>query len=161
MNPNCLPRAFIAGRVRIIKARDKILSYMSSPEFKPREEVILEGDSPFTQMNASADSYNPVEIIDYQTNTIRLKADLTAPGWLVLSEVWYPGWRVYINGKSDKIYRVDYILRGIYLDKGSHYIEFVYQPISLKIGLIISLLTLFLLLIFTIVSGKIVKKLSS
>jgi hypothetical protein len=58
-----------------------------------------------------------------------------APSFLVSSEIYYPGWNVYIDGKQSNIFRTDYLFRGVIIPAGKHLIRFAYQPISLTIGL--------------------------
>jgi uncharacterized membrane protein YfhO len=53
---------------------------------------------------------------------------------LVLSELWYPGWRACDNGREVKIHRANYLLRSVYLEEGQHTVEFVYDPLSVKVG---------------------------
>jgi uncharacterized membrane protein YfhO len=61
----------------------------------------------------------------------------------VLSDTYFPGWKVFINGKEGKIYRANYNFRVIPLHAGTYEIQFVYNPITFKVGVLISLLTLF------------------
>jgi len=64
-------------------------------------------------------------------------------GFLILSDVYYPGWKVYVDGIEEKIYRADYLLRAVHLPPGFHQVRFVYDPMSFKVGLWIILSTLF------------------
>jgi uncharacterized membrane protein YfhO len=63
------------------------------------------------------------------------------PGVLVLTDTYFPGWEVEIDGEPSKVHRVDYLLRGVSLSPGSHRIEFRYRPASWRGGWIISLVT--------------------
>ena len=64
------------------------------------------------------------------------------PGELFLSETYYPGWRVYIDGKESKIEPSHKIFRQVKVPAGEHKVRFVYDPLSFKLGAVISLLTL-------------------
>jgi uncharacterized membrane protein YfhO len=55
---------------------------------------------------------------------------------LFLSDTYYPGWKAYVDGKETKIYRADYTFRAIYVLGGSHKVEFIYSPLSFKMGVI-------------------------
>jgi len=83
-----------------------------------------------------------VQITDYGLNSITLDAFLDADGFLFTSEIYYPGWKAYVDGKESKIYQANYVFRAVYLTPGSHTIVFKYEPVSFKIGLCVSLLTL-------------------
>jgi uncharacterized membrane protein YfhO len=71
----------------------------------------------------------------------------TGPGTLVLSEIAYPGWSVWVDGARQDVQVVDGLLRGVRLDRGEHKVVFQYLPDSLLVGLSLSgsaLLFLFL-----------------
>ena len=61
---------------------------------------------------------------------------------LLLSDTYYPGWKAFINEREVRILRADYNFRAIPLEAGEHDIQFTYDPLSFKIGVLVSLLTL-------------------
>lgn len=71
-------------------------------------------------------------------NTINLMA--SGPGVLVLSELYYPGWSVIVNGRPAEIVQVEGILRGVELGPGNHEVLFRFQPFSFYAGMVISFL---------------------
>ena len=75
-----------------------------------------------------------VEIISEKNNRLQLLVNSTEDNLLVLSDTYYPGWKAFVNGKETKIYRADYTFRGIPLNAGTHQVEFVYDPMSFKLG---------------------------
>ena len=76
-----------------------------------------------------------------------LKTQAKAPSFLLDSDIYYPGWNVYIDGKQSKIFRADYLFRGVIIPAGNHTIRFAYQPISLTIGLWLFFITVETILI--------------
>ncbi|PIS27847.1 MAG: hypothetical protein COT43_08385, partial [Candidatus Marinimicrobia bacterium CG08_land_8_20_14_0_20_45_22] len=52
------------------------------------------------------------------------------------------GWEVSIDGKSTEIFRTNYVLRSISVPAGEHEIVMKYSPSDVRIGLIISCLSL-------------------
>jgi uncharacterized membrane protein YfhO len=78
----------------------------------------------------------------FETNRISLKVQTNAPGFLVLSEIYNPDWQVHIDGKKTKIYCADYILRAVPIGRGIHQVEFFYNPLSFRVGRIITVCTL-------------------
>ena len=87
-------------------------------------------------------SYKEAFIQYYSPHKITVSLNSDTPGFLILSETWYPGWRAYDNGREIKIYKADYILRAVYLVKGEHKVDFVFDPKSLKIGVLITMMSL-------------------
>jgi len=148
-NKGFLPRAFLAGKAVVIKNEKAILERLKSRDFKPEKEVILEDDYQLSAVSfqLSAVSFQEgVSILKYDPGEVIIEAKIDAPRFLVLSDTWYPGWKAYVDGKLDKIYRADYILRAVYLQKGKHIVRFTYDPFSFKIGCIITFATIGILL---------------
>ena len=88
-----------------------------------------------------------VKIINWSPHKINIKTISKRDGFLVLSEIFYPGWKVYIDGKRGKILRANGIFRAVYIEKGQHLVQFTFLPFSFELGLYISMLTLLIGLI--------------
>ncbi|MDD2889229.1 MAG: YfhO family protein [bacterium] len=157
-NESALPRALIVHSFEIL-SKTSVLERLKQPDFNPRTTVVLE-EQPMKQVSTlqSPDSNiqnsETVKIDEYTPNKIICTANLAIPGFLVLSENWHPDWKVYVDGKKDKLYVADYILRGVQLDKGAHKIEFVYDSFYFKLGALISLLASLLLIVIIILKIK-------
>ena len=87
-----------------------------------------------------------IVFIDYQANTIKMSINMISSGMVVFSDLYYPGWKAYFDGRQKKIYRVNYLFRSLYIPKGRHDLEFIYKPDSFNYGLIITALTLFFII---------------
>ncbi|MBM3245875.1 MAG: YfhO family protein [Candidatus Omnitrophica bacterium] len=139
-NTAVMPRAFVAHKYRYIPDAKEALKYISNPKFKPDEEVIVE------ELPAEAGSEIKVNTIDndkvaitrYEPSRVMIDAELKSGGFLVLSDSYYPGWKAFVDGREQKIYQADYLLRGVYLPGGVHKVVFTYDPLSFKIGAAIS-----------------------
>ena len=83
-------------------------------------------------------------------NKVIVRADPIAPGLLILGDAFYPGWKAFVDGKASPIYRVNYVMRGVFLPPGHHEAEFRYDPVSFKLGMSISLTSAVLLIGFLI-----------
>ena len=62
--------------------------------------------------------------------------------FLVLSDTYFPGWKAYVDGKEEKIYRANYNFRAIPLRAGTHKVEFVYHPMSFTLGTVVTFLAI-------------------
>jgi Bacterial membrane protein YfhO len=143
-NKNALPRAFVVGHAEVVPDKNQILAKLTEADFNPKENVILEENvTNNAELGPAASS--PVTFERYEPNYIGLQAELTRPGWLVLTDTYFPGWKVLIDGKAGRILPADYIFRAVPLDSGSHIVEFVYRPPSFVWGVAISMLTIGLL----------------
>jgi uncharacterized membrane protein YfhO len=93
----------------------------------------------------SGEEKRPVYKIENQlfgVNRISLKVQTSASGFLVLSEIYNPDWQAYVDGEKTKIYCADYTLRAIPIEKGMHQMEMFYNPLSFRIGRIVTVCTL-------------------
>lgn len=144
-NTNFLPRAYIVPNA-IIVSKDSIINKLKEGNFDPKKQIILAKKPDVRLTNSS--SFKKIKILHREPNRIRLKTSLEEPGFLVLSEIYYPGWKAFDNGRELEIYNADYILRSIYLKSGNHNISFIYEADSYRIGKIISLLTIFSVLFY-------------
>ncbi|MFH0926816.1 MAG: YfhO family protein, partial [bacterium] len=142
-NRLCLPRIFISYRWEKAK-KEKIFDILCSKNFSPRRQLII--DSKETILSNPRNCYydsvdNKINIIRYQNNRIELFVTMKNAGLIFLSDVYYPGWKVLVDGKEKKILQANDIFRAVYLTKGMHELVFKYDPMSFKIGLYISFLT--------------------
>ncbi|MBI4778527.1 YfhO family protein [Candidatus Desantisbacteria bacterium] len=122
----------------LLNGRDAIFKALK--EISYADEVILE-EKPTIKPSVSRKVEAYPEVIKHSPNELIMNVGLAQDGFLVLSEVFYPGWKAIVDGGEQKIYRGNYILRAIELKKGSHTVRVVYDPPWLKWSLIISLIT--------------------
>jgi hypothetical protein len=146
-NKTYLPRARIVFRYEVMENRDEILEKISDPSFDYTNSIILE-EQPEIPLNPSDTSaaYGQAWIEKDDINQMTVKAKLSKPGFLILSENYYPSWKAYVDGREIKIYRADYLFRAVYLDQGEHEVRFVFESRPYGIGKISTLLTSALLL---------------
>lgn len=74
-------------------------------------------------------------------NAVRLRTNNARDGFLVVSEVFYPGWQAAVDGKAATIYQTDAVLRGIAVPAGTHALEMVFRPRSFIAGRMITFAT--------------------
>jgi hypothetical protein len=154
LNTRFIPRAFPVHSVIVEKDKDMIFNILNHPQFRPTDAVVLE-ETPSQSLPSSPlpSSESRVSITRYSNDEITIKADMAQPGFLVLSEKYYPGWKAYIDGEETKIYKANYVMRAVYLPKGTHKVRFVFDPWPYKVGLWISSAT-FLFLIGAVMGRR-------
>ncbi|MFC1666759.1 YfhO family protein [Candidatus Omnitrophota bacterium] len=152
-NRNVMARAFLADNVKVLKDEKEILETLKSKEFDPSEEIILEEEASLRRTDFVSDIRSEkVSIVKYEPNEIIIEAKAKSEKFLVLSDSYYPGWEAYVDGSREKIYRADYILRAVRIEPGEHIVRFRYNPLSLKIGMLVTLVTIAALFGFWFVS---------
>ena len=86
-----------------------------------------------------------VQITKYEPHLVRMEIDTPKSGYLFFGDCFDSGWRVYVDGKRDKIYRADYAFRAVELSEGKHSVSFIYKPFSIKLGLTFNSLSFLLI----------------
>ena len=76
------------------------------------------------------------KLTGYEADRIELETTNPGEGFLVLSEIYYDGWKAYVDGAAAHIFSTDYTLRGVRVPAGNHRVEFVYRPRSFRLGAI-------------------------
>ena len=159
-NLDVLPRAFIVPSARPVDDDLMALTTMADPAFNPASEVVLHGDDPTCgdrEINSgiSEDSHGvprdlgstDATMVEYHPERVMIEADLMEPGYLVLTDAWYPGWQVTVNGEERAICRANLLFRAVWLEAGQHQVVFEYKPRSLLLGGLISAIGLGLLIL--------------
>lgn len=128
-NTEVLPKAFFADTlIKANNATEAIEVFKSLGDFNPAEVAIVETKNNLT---ASKDSVATVKVSDYDIQHIVLETQTSEPQFLVLSEIYYPeGWKAFVDGEETKIYKTNYVLRGIEVPSGKRKIEFIFEPAS-------------------------------
>jgi hypothetical protein len=138
-NKDVLPRAFVVGDYKVLPDREEIFAELTSERFDPASCVILdeEPSDDFARHNPGS-ANSSAQILDYTANRVTIEADVIGDGFLVLSDLYYDGWKVVVDGEEGKVYRADYVLRAVQLGEGRHLVEFIFDPLPFKVGLGVS-----------------------
>jgi hypothetical protein len=141
-NKDVLPRAFVVASYKVLREKEEILDELTSTEFDPASYVVLEEEpEPLSARIDTPGEESSARILEYTPNRITVEVQMSSDGFLVLSDLYYGGWKAFVDGEERKVLKADYIFRAVQLGQGRHMVEFVFDPLSLKIGLSISVLT--------------------
>lgn len=135
-NSSALAESFIVHRARTASGAADALNYMKRPMFDPATEVILEttNSSQPAQLQSTNSKNDFVRLQRQSATHITIETQSQSPGWLVLTDIFYPGWQSKIDSKDVEILRANYAFRAIELPAGKHIVEFEYKPITVVIG---------------------------
>jgi len=137
-----LGRAWLAHSARLLPPA-QVLQTLADPSFDPAAEVLLTTPAhPPTQTTNHPNNQLPPPTLHDTANRVTIRAVLDRPGYLVLADTWYPGWEAVADGEPVPILRANHAFRAIYLGAGEHTVEMVYRPLSVRVGVVVSLATL-------------------
>ena len=82
-----------------------------------------------------------VEIRHRSAGHLELAVRAANPRFLVISEVWHPGWSVRVDGREATLAQTDIALQGLWVPAGEHMVVLDFWPPGLSAGLAISAVT--------------------
>jgi hypothetical protein len=136
-NRNVLPRALVVHEEEPLSS-DRVLVTLQSTDF--RRTALLDGSR--ARLSGTAldfDIASEATIRNYQPNSVTISTKTSRPGWLVLTDLWYPGWTCTIDGQETPIRMVDFLFRAVELPPGAHQVEFRFLPESFVRGRAVSI----------------------
>jgi len=139
-NPDALPRTWIVHEA--VKTRTgQILPQFVDASVDPGSTVLIDSEVP--ALDAAVPGVaETVEIVHTSNDEIRLRVNAASRGMVILSEIWDPGWTVTVDGNEAKIYRADFLFRGVVVDQGAHEIVLRFPATKVKQTLLFYLIPL-------------------
>jgi len=147
-NPTPNGNAWLVNTLKIVdNANEEILALDS---LRTKSEAVMDKRfiSEGFNTNYPKDSTAVIQLTSYALNDLVYDFKSNTKQFAVFSEIYYKdGWNAYIDGNLTPHYRVNYVLRGLEIPKGTHKIEFKFEPTVIKQGSTITLISYGLLLI--------------
>ncbi len=131
-NADVLPRAFVVSDAAFVSDDDPgtedALKLMQDPAFDPAQTVVISGQGTDTALAHSSAPLQTVSVDEYTDTRVALTVSSDAPGYLVLTDAYYPGWVATINGSETPIQRADVMFRAVSVPAGTSEVVFEYRP---------------------------------
>jgi len=130
-NPEPYPRARWLGEAQKYTDDEALDSIRADGEGLREEAMLAEGDD-----SLESDCQTPpVEWLRDEARVVEVAVDACGPGYLLLADRWYPGWRATVDGAEAPIFRSDFAVRAVPLREGGrHVVRFEYRPWSVRVG---------------------------
>jgi hypothetical protein len=139
-NPSWRGRAMFAETVAALPNDASILQSVRQPGFDGSRTALLEDDLDFlTMQRLGLSGAADVQVARPSPNELRIRTRTDAERFLILSEMWFPGWRATLeDGTPLTIHRTNYLLRGLVVPPGQHTIRMTYRPTSVWVGALLT-----------------------
>jgi hypothetical protein len=141
LHPTCFPRCRMVYNYIVETNENSILPLLYDPAFDHKNSVVLEEKPALAMDTLNADTAWNCRITSYSLNKIDMEVTSAKNGLLVLSEIDYPSWKALVDGKPAPVFRADYALRAIPVEKGSHKVSCYFSEDVFRKGLLLSLLS--------------------
>ena len=147
---NYIDRAFFVDKISYLGNNENALEFIKNSTQSLIKESVINVELDQNSFSQDRD----VTIKNIFPNRIEIKTNSSTKQFLVLSEIFYPnGWEAYINDNKTEIYQVNSILRGVSVPAGTNNISFIFNPKDVKMGSIISSLSLLLAILLLFIGS--------
>ena len=153
VNKDALPRAFFIRRSTFAPAFN-LQAAVDRGEFDPLGTVYLEKKFPAAGDENLNGKVVKSSLTRYENTGDEISIDMrnNSPGFLFVSEVYYPGWRVYVNDEEKEVLRADGVFRAVRVEaspggESPNRVKFVFRPRSVIFSAGISAATVALILL--------------
>ena len=127
---------------------------MNLLKFDLRKTAIIENKNLDITSYSNERRISQIELLKNKPNEKIYNIKSNKPGFVVFSEMFYPGWKAEINNREVELYKVNFILRGLFVPKGDNKIKFYFEPTSIKYGSIVQILSIIILVAVIFYSSK-------
>ncbi|MBN1428321.1 MAG: hypothetical protein JXB07_08045 [Anaerolineae bacterium] len=128
-----MPIARLAYQVEVIDETWRARARVHEPAFEPANTVTLD-TAPSCRIGPAPEKPGTAEIIEHSPGYWLIETESSTPALHVLSETAYPGWRATIDGEEVQSLTAYTTIRAVCVPAGEHRIEWVFDPITYKIG---------------------------
>jgi hypothetical protein len=134
------PFAHLVYEAEVLSSDDFARALLRNPNFDPRRTVILD-QQPAVELPDEVSASGTAEITSFAPERFTIDVNTPDNAILTLAHPDYPGWQATIDGTPTKTIRAYAALTAIAVPSGEHQIEMIYDPLSYKIGAVLSLFT--------------------
>ncbi|MFQ5890065.1 MAG: YfhO family protein [Gemmatimonadota bacterium] len=130
-----VPRAYLVAQHEVAGSPAEALRRALQPDFPLQRRVVLEEVPPLPSGSAAGGSAEgELWGMLFRNNRVRLRARANRPMLLVLTDRFYPGWRVEVNGRPARIHRANGVFRAVVVPAGESEVAFRFAPASFRVG---------------------------
>ncbi len=134
-NPYANGNVWLVENVLVAKNTNEEIQLLDSLDTRRTAVINSEFSSLIPTKNIQRDSTATIELVRHTPNHLIYETSGNSPQLAIFSEVYYPkGWNAYMDEEPAKYFRADYVLRAMQIPKGSHKVEFKFEPQVVKTG---------------------------
>ncbi len=132
LNPYALGNAWFVDKVDYVDNANEEIESLHQVNLA-QTAVVDRRFAGVVKQTEGADTTATVVLTSYKPNELIYEVGSQKGGTVVFSEIYYPGWRSYVDGEEVAHGRANYILRAMNVPAGKHEVKFVFDPQSLHI----------------------------
>jgi len=133
------PFALLLYHADVVDSDAFAQALLNDSHYNPRTSIIVQGDPGLVLPDTPGQGR--ATVTEYQPEAITIAVQTDQNAMLSLAQINYPGWRATLDETPVPILRAYGALSAIAVPQGTHTVRLVYDPISYKIGLVMSAVT--------------------
>ena len=138
-NPNNLGNAWFVENIINVKNSDEELLGLKNIDLS---NTCLSQNTEIINTSFQLNETNEIKLISRKANQLIYSSKTDSNQFAVFSEAFYNnGWQAYVDNKPVSHFKVNYLLRGMEMPKGTHEIKFEFKPEVINTGFYLSLLS--------------------
>jgi len=131
---------------------EKKIELILEKDFNPHETAVIEKDIELEK--SRGENPNKITVINSESCKKKYLINTNSEAIAVVPGNYHPGWKAWIDGKKTEVFKVNLASKGIMIPPGEHEVELKYFPSSFLYGIIISLFSVFTILLSLLISIK-------
>ncbi len=151
-NTEAVPNAYIVTRINFAKSKDEALEKLLAPDVNWFNAAVIESQSAETGRSMERTEANQLalsfpyarvgsaELYRRGSNHQLVFTDSADPGYLIVTEQWFPGWNATLDGNSVPILKANHAFRAVEIPAGKHTVEFRYLPVPFLLGCLLTVM---------------------
>jgi hypothetical protein len=137
-NPGAFPRVWTVHEVIRLERPEQVGTNLGDPDFPLATRAFVVGEPvPTLEPSRGRDT---ARLVLREPNYLRIEAELSSRGMVIVSEGFFPGWEAELDGRPARIHEVYGGLRGVVAPAGRHVVEMRYRPLSIRVGMLLTVL---------------------
>ena len=159
-NPHAQGNGWFVSDLRYVDDADAEIAALHSINARKTAVVDKKFQSVLGESVPATDSTASVVLTAYEANRLEYRAESREGGVVVMSDIWYPGWRCTVDGQEVPIARANYVLRAIRLPAGAHTVVMSFDPQTLHTteAIAYAALALLVLLLVGLIASQVIRR---
>jgi len=143
-NRTAMPRVFWVDRVLGARDERRALELIRQSDLHDTAVVLdaAQANAEFPPIGRDA-----AQLRDFRSGHLVVHIEARQRRFLVISEIWHPGWHASLDGQKLELLRTDLALMGAWIPPGEHRLQIDFEPPCWTLGKCISLAALALCLL--------------
>ena len=153
-NLAAFPKGWIVYNVKTFKDLHRMFLEIQNRRVHMADTVYFETAEGVQRKEVSPSEPGSVIDLTFSDHRLNFEVRSQAPGFLVVNNTYYPGWRALVNGENRTVMKANYLFQAVEIPSGISTVSLFYRPVSFLLGCFSLLVMLCLGCVFWVIWRK-------